>query len=147
MAIVDPFSSERIVDGKIVLEPYELIPDTILDDDPTEVESDVFEIPDGDAELVFLCKATATLSPTSVEFQFLISYDGTNFYEIDGQSGFGDWSAITVLLAAMPYAEAVIKGRMVAPYGKVKAVGAGTDASNKITVNVQITRKPQTLDE
>ena len=142
---LDPFSSEKIVDGKIVLTPLEVIASTVLDDDPTEIESDVIIVPDGDAELVFLLSAVATLSPTNVIWSWSISYDGTNFFDYDGLDA-DDWADITVLEAAMPDARAVIKGRIVAPYCKVKATGTGTDASNTVTVSASVTRKPATLD-
>lgn len=142
---LDPFSSETIVGGRIVLTPLEVIASTVLDDDPTEVESDPILVPDGDAELVFLLSVAATLSPTSVVWSWLISYDGTNFFDYDGLAA-DDWSAITILQAAMPDTRAVIKGRIVAPYCKVKATGNGTDGTNKLTVSASVTRKPISLD-
>ena len=147
MALVDAFSSERIVDGRIVLEPFEIIPSTLLDDDPTEVESGEILVPDGDSELVVLLSAdqgAGTGTPTSVTWQFLISYDGSNFFVVDGASA-DAWSEIAVLLAAMPDNRAVIKGRVVAPFFKVKAVAADTDAVSTFTVSASITRVPQTI--
>jgi hypothetical protein len=144
MALVDAFSSEKVVDGRIVLEPYEIIPSTQLDDDPTEVESGEIIVPGGDAELVFLINAAVTLSPTSVTYQFLISYDGTNFFVYDGLAE-DDWSEISVVTANMPDARAVIKGRIVAPFVKLKILGVGTDATNYFTVDASITRVPQAV--
>ena len=144
MALVDAFSSERIVDGRIVLEPFEIIPSTVLDDDPVLIASGEIIVPDGDAELVFLINCAATLSPTSVEYQFSVSFDGTNFFAYDGQ-GADDWDPITVLLAAMPDARAVIKGRIVAPFVKLTIVAAGSDATNFFTVDASVTRVPQTV--
>lgn len=144
MTIVDPFSGERVVGDDIVLEPFEIIASTALDDDPTTISSGEILVPDGDAELVVLLAAAATLSPTNVIWSFSISYDGTNFFVIDGPSA-DDWNEITVVLAAMPDARAVMKGRIVAPYFKVTATGTGTDATNIVTVSASITRKPQSL--
>lgn len=145
MTIVDPFSSEGVLGDKIVLTPFEIIPSTLLDDSPTEVESGEILVPDGDAELVVLLSAEVTLgTATSIVWSFLISYDGTNFFEIDGASA-DDWSPITVVIANMPDARAVIKGRVVAPYFKVKAVGVDTNGSDTFTVEASITRVPLTL--
>lgn len=144
MSLVDPFSSEKVVAGRIVLEPFEIIPSTLLDDDPTSIESGEIIVPDGDAELVFLLTCAATASPTSLIWKFQISFDGTNFFDYDGQ-GADDWDPITVILAAMPDARAVIKGRIVAPYCKLVATGVDTDGTDKVTVQASITRVPQTL--
>lgn len=144
MTIVDPFSSEKVVNGRIVLEPVEIIASTLLDDSPTEVDSGEIVVPDGDAELVVLCSCEVTLgSPTSLTWQFLISFDGTNFFALDEETG--EWDDITITAANMPDARAVAKGRVVAPYFKVKAVGAGTTGSDTITVSASITRKPLTI--
>lgn len=144
MTIVDPFSSEKVVGDDIVLEPFEIIPSTALDDDPTTISSGEILVPEGDAELVVLLAAAATLSPTSVVWSFAISYDGTNFFTIDGMSA-DDWSPITVVEASMPDSRAVMKGRIVAPFFKVTATGIDTDAGNIVTVSASITRKPQSL--
>lgn len=144
MTVVDPFAGEPVVGDKVVLTPFEIIPSTDLDDDPITVSSGEIVVPDGDAELVVLLSAAATLSPTNVIWSFAISFDGTNFFTIDGQTE-NDWNPITVLLAAMPDTRAVIKGRIVAPFFKVTALGAGTDATNFVTVAASITRVPVDL--
>lgn len=142
MTVVDPFSSEKIEGDEIVLEAFEIIVSTLLDDSPTEVESGEIVVPDDDAELVVLLSTALTLgSPTNVIWSFLISYDGTNFYEIDAKSA-DDWAPITVITANMPDERAVIKGRVVAPYFKVKATGTGTTGSDTITVGASISRIP-----
>ncbi len=146
MAEVKPFDSEQVVDGRIVPDAYSIIPSTLLDDSPTEIESGEIVVPGGDAELVVLLNAALTLgSPTNVIWSFLISYDGTNFFEIDAASA-DDWAPITVLVSAMPDARAVIKGRVVAPWFKVKAVGTGTTGSDTITVDASIARVPDSLE-
>ena len=144
MTIVDPFAGEPVVGDKIVLTPFERIPSTVLDDDPTTISSGEIVIPDGDAELIVLLNAAATLSPTSVVWSFAISFDGTNFFTIDGM-GADDWDPITVVEASMPDARAVMKGRIVAPYLKVTATGVDTDAANYVTVDASITRVPESL--
>jgi hypothetical protein len=145
MTVMDPFASEQLSDGRIVPDAWEIIPSTLLDDSPTEVESGEIIIPGSEARLVVMISSVATLSPTSVIWSFLISYDGTNFFEIDGASA-DDWSAITVLVAAMPDTRAVMKGRIVAPWFKVKAAGIGTDGTNKVTVGASIARIPDNLE-
>ena len=147
MTVIDPFSSDSIVDGRIVPGAVEVIPSTLLDDSPTEVESGEIVVPDSDAELVLLLSSEVTLgTPTSIVWSFLISYDGTNFFEIDGASA-DAWSPITVVVANMPDARAAIKGRVVAPWFKVKATGVDTNGSDTITVAASIARIPGVLEQ
>jgi len=144
MANIDPFSSEKVIGDKIVLVPAACIASTVLDDDPTSVTSDPIIVPDGDAELVFLISSAATLAPTNIIISFEISFDGTNFFEMDFETG--SWDAITVLTAAHPYAGAVSKGRVVAPYMRLKITATGSDVSNFFTVSASVTRIPTTLE-
>lgn len=146
MTIIDPFSSDSIVDGRIVPDAVEIIASTLLDDDPTFIESGEIVVPGSDAELVLLLSAEVTLgSPTNVIWSFSISYDGTNFFEIDAASA-DAWDPITIVEANLPDARAVIKGRVVAPWFKVKATGTGTSGAATITVAASIARIPESLE-
>jgi hypothetical protein len=142
MTIVDPFSSEKQQARSIILEPFEIIASTLLDDDPTTVSSGEIIVPDSDSELVVLLEAEVTAgSPTNILVDFEVSYDGISFYTIDDFS-VSDWSQETILASAMPVAIAYARGRVAAPYFRVTITGTGTTGSDSITVQAWITRIP-----